>query len=226
MSRSKSTFFNPFSAGFPSVVGQSIPRCHFPMQAVWYPASFNRSATVFLFWLINGREWPLSTPFFKRVRQAYLPVNNPYLVGVHTPELECASINVIPSAAILSRYFVGILFRQLTSPQPRSSARIYTMLGCFSDDDLCKRGLQATNPIVPKPVIRINSLRFISISPTEWIPCQQLDNLHHGWFDSLSIQNDHTDVYEHIPILFYQFCHDTKRDMRLFFPTFPGFFSS
>lgn len=60
----------------------------------------------------------------------------PYLDGVETDELVCASVNVRPSRAILSS--VGVLnfdsgLRQLTSPEPMSSAYINMMLGLAAE---------------------------------------------------------------------------------------------
>src|SRR5690606_25390807 len=71
-------------------------------------------------------------PSFNRLFQAYRPVRMPYLVGVHTAELECASVKYIPSFTILSIF--GVLIpecglRADRYPYPMSSAKIYTILG-------------------------------------------------------------------------------------------------
>tara|TARA_B100001057_G_C22698727_1_gene890785 strand:- start:248 stop:511 length:264 start_codon:yes stop_codon:yes gene_type:complete len=75
---------------------QSQPKCHLPIDAVWYALDFKKEATVNMLLGIKAWEVPLRTPLLRRLRQLYLPVNIPYRIGVHTEEQLCVSVNIIP----------------------------------------------------------------------------------------------------------------------------------
>src|SRR5580658_6344515 len=83
---------------------------------------------------IRFGESPSNTPFFNLERQQYRPVRMLYLLGVHTADEACMSVNRIPSFANSLQFGVGTaewaLYTSM-SPQPRSSARMYTTFGFF-----------------------------------------------------------------------------------------------
>ena len=59
----------PDGSGPSSFVGQSIPRCHLPKQAVAYPCSRSIDGTVSLPGSMSGGLYPPSTPRFSELRQ-------------------------------------------------------------------------------------------------------------------------------------------------------------